>query len=278
MHRHCPAQEPPPHPRPPTCERAAFEAANLQSYQKLASRAKPLPSALAKRGGLLDDLVAFLRRLGDAHGGELQAHDPELGRKLGTVIGGVMAAGNVLCEHIGLFPQRRHQAVDAAAVLGAFADHIKVGFVYGAHVIVDDDGALDGESAEQSDFGIGPDAGGDRDQVAVERCAVLEAEPGDPVLEEHFAGAVFEVDVDAHRLLARLQYVAAGGVELHLHEKPGEVDDMDLAAVIVEPACGFQAQQAAADHGGAFALLRLENDRIAVVDGAKPNTREGDAK
>ena len=58
-------------------------------------------------------------------------------------------------------------------------------------------------------------------------------------------------------------------VELHLHEMAGEVNDVDLAAVIEEPARGFEAEQAAADHGGAAALLRLENDGVAVVDGAE---------
>ena len=43
------------------------------------------------RLGELDDLVAVLGGLGDAHGGELHAHDLELGRELGAVIGGVDA-------------------------------------------------------------------------------------------------------------------------------------------------------------------------------------------
>ena len=171
-----------------------------------------------------------------------------------------MPAGDVLGEHLGLLPQRRHQAVDAAAVLGAFADHVDIGIGDRPHVIVDHDGALDREPAAQSDFRIGPDAGGDDDHVAVERGAVLEAEPGHPVLAEHFAGELLEMDVDAHRLHARSQDRAAGGVELHLHQMPGEVNDMDLAAVVEEPARRLQAQQAAADHGGASALLRLEND------------------
>ena len=44
---------------------------------------------------------------------------------------------------------------------------------------------------------------------------------------------------------------------------------MHLAAMVDEAVRGFQAQQAAADHRGAAALLRLRHDAIAVVDAAE---------
>ncbi len=40
-------------------------------------------------------------------------------------------------------------------------------------------------------------------------------------------------------------------IELHFHEMPGEMDDVHLAAVVEQAARRFQAEQAAADHGGA---------------------------
>ena len=66
---------------------------------------------------------------------------------------------------------------------------------------------------------------------------------------------------------------AAGRIELHLHEMPGEVHDVDLAAVVEEPARRLEAEQAAADHGGAAALLRLAR-RCALQSSMvrKPNT------
>jgi len=86
------------------------------------------------------------------------------------VIGGVGgAARDVIGKDLGLLPQRRHQAVDPPAVLSAFADDIDVGVVDRAHVIVDHDGALDGEPAAQSDLRIRLDAGRDDDHVAIER-------------------------------------------------------------------------------------------------------------
>ena len=95
-----------------------------------------------------------------------------------------MRPRDVVGENLRLLPQRRDQAVDAAAMLRAFADHIDVGVVHRAHVVVDDDGALDGEPAAQPDLRIRLDAGGDDDHVAVERAAVLEGEPGDLVIAQ----------------------------------------------------------------------------------------------
>ena len=96
------------------------------------------------------------------------------------MIGGVrVAAGDVVGEDLGLLPERRDQAVDPAAVLRALADDIDVGVVDRAHVVVDHDGALDGQPAAHADLGVGLDAGGDHDHVAVERRAVLEGEAGD---------------------------------------------------------------------------------------------------
>jgi hypothetical protein len=80
------------------------------------------------------------------------------------------------------------------------------------------------------------------------------------------------VDLYAHRFHGRFQDRAGSGVELHLHEMAGKVHDMHLAAVVQEPAGGFQAEQAAADHGGASALPGLGNDGGKSSMVRKPNT------
>ena len=97
----------------------------------------------------------------------------------------------------------------------------------------------------------------------------LKASPVTLSTPEDLGGVLLEMDVDAHRLHAGLQDRAAGGVELHFHQMPGQVNDVHLAAVVDQSARRFQAQQAAADDGGAPALLGLRNDAVAVVDGAK---------
>jgi hypothetical protein len=179
------------------------------------------------------------------------------------------AAGDVVGEDLGLLPQRRHQAVDPPAVLGAFADDIDVGIVDRAHVIVDHDGALDGEPAAQPDLGVRLDAGGDDHHVAVERRAVLEGEAGHLAVAQNPGGQLLEMNLDAHGLHAGLEQGAADPVDLHLHEMPAEVHDVHLATVVDEATRGFESQEAAADHRGAAALLRLRHDAVAIVDAAE---------
>ena len=79
-----------------------------------------------------------------------------------------VAAGDVVGEDLGLIPQRRHQPVDLAPVLGAFADDVDARVIDRAHLVVDDDGALHRQAGAHADLGVGPDAGGDDDHVAVQ--------------------------------------------------------------------------------------------------------------
>ena len=65
-------------------------------------------------------------------------------------------------EYLGLFPQRGHQTVDLAAVLGALTDDVDVVVVHRAHVVVGDDGAFDGQPCSLRQTDIGADAGGDQ--------------------------------------------------------------------------------------------------------------------
>jgi hypothetical protein len=91
--------------------------------------------------------------LGEAHRGELDPHHLELGRQLRAVIGGVrLRLRDVVGQHLGLLPQGRHEPVDAAAMLRALAHDIDIGIVDRAHMVVDHDGALDGEAAAQADL------------------------------------------------------------------------------------------------------------------------------
>ena len=77
------------------------------------------------------------------------------------------------------------------------------------------------------------------------------------------------MDRDAHRFHRRPQHGAAGAVELLFHQVAAEMDDVDVAAVVEQAARRFQAEQAAADHGGLRALLRVGDDAVAVVERAE---------
>ena len=69
--------------------------------------------------------------------------------------------------------ERRDQAVDLAAMLGAFADREDVG-IGGAHVVVDHDAAIDVEAGSAGQIDIGADADRHDHEVAGNLAAVGE--------------------------------------------------------------------------------------------------------
>ncbi len=125
--------------------------------------------------GVLDELVVGMLGSLDAHRRDVDAGHLELGGHPRTVVGRRrVGAGQVVGEHRGLLPQRRHQPVHLAAVLGALADDVDVVVVDRAHVVVDDDRAFDGQPGPLCQADVRPDAGRDHQHVAVEPRAVGE--------------------------------------------------------------------------------------------------------
>ena len=79
-----------------------------------------------------------------------------------------VASGEPVGQDLRLLPQRRHQAVHLPAMLRALADGVDGGVGRG-EVVAHHDAALDLEAGLPRQLRVGPDAGGDDDQVAVER-------------------------------------------------------------------------------------------------------------
>ena len=75
-----------------------------------------------------DVLVGLPLGLGDAHRGDLDAGHLQLGGRPGAEVEGVrVGPGDQVGQHHGLLPQRRHQAVDLAAVLHALPHRVHLG-------------------------------------------------------------------------------------------------------------------------------------------------------
>ena len=88
-------------------------------------------------------------------------------------------------------------------MLRAFADHVDVGVVDRAHVVVDHDGALDRQPAAQRrsrQLGLMPAEITTMSQSSV--LPSLKARPVTSSVAQHRGGRLLEVDVDAHRLHA----------------------------------------------------------------------------
>jgi hypothetical protein len=221
--------------------------------------------------GERDGLVVVVLGPDDPHRREVDAGDLELRRELRPVVGSLrVGPRDPLGEHDRLLPQRRHEAVDLAAVLGALADDVDVRLVHRAHRVVDDDPPLDLETGARRELGVRPDAGRHDDHVAVQPLAVAELESHDvPAVAADARRARLEVDVDAELLDAAAQDRRGLAVELDVHEAPGAMDDVDLHPALEQPARGLQTEQAAADHGDAPSAARPVEHRVGIGDGAK---------
>lgn len=115
-----------------------------------------------------------------------------------------VALRDMISENLALIPQRRDEAVDASAMLRAFAHHIDIVIVDGAHVLVDDDRAFDGQAGAPANFGIGANSRRNHEHIAFESRAILEGKTRDTILTEHLGRAFLKMDNDAHLLHARL--------------------------------------------------------------------------
>ena len=200
-------------------------------------------------------LVGVALRLGDPHGGDVHAGHLELGRGPGAqVLRSRIGPGELVGQHRRLLPQRSDQPVDLAAVLDAFPHREDVVVLDRTHVVVDDDGPFDGEAAGQGHVGVGPDAGGDDHEVALQVADVPEPNAGDLVGADHAGGAGPGEDRDAELLDAALEHVAAGCAELGVHEVAGRVHDGDVETESLQAPGRLEPEQSAADH-----------DRLVVV-------------
>src|ERR1700761_4544930 len=111
-------------------------------------------------------------------------------------------------------------------MLRTLADDVDVRVIDGTHMVVHDNGSLNGEAGAHTNFRIGPDTGGDDDHIAIKLALVLEGQPFDLVCTPDLAGEFVQMDLNTHCLHSLPEYSAASGVKLHLQQMAGEMHDM----------------------------------------------------
>ncbi|EPF13132.1 hypothetical protein HMPREF0201_04325 [Cedecea davisae DSM 4568] len=77
---------------------------------------------------------------------------------------------------------------------------------------------------------------------------------------------------NAHTFDFAAQLLAAHAVKLFGHQHWGKFDNVGFHAEVFQRACGFQAQQAAADYRAAFAAACAGLDSVKIFDGAVNET------
>jgi hypothetical protein len=159
-------------------------------------------------------LVGRSERAGREHvdAGDLQAGED---RRRHIDRGGV--AGKPSAAHRGLLPDRRHQAEDLAVMLDAFADRVDVG-IAGAHVVADQDAAIDVELGNAGQIDIGPDADRQHDEIGRDLASVGEDDAFGPAGPEDLFGLAVRKKRDAPGVEIAAQPLAGRRVELPLHQ------------------------------------------------------------
>ena len=205
----------------------------------------------------------------DARDLELRAgHRAEVQRGRGAVVGAAdrgVAGRQRVGRDARLVVDRRDESVDDAAVLGALADGDDAGQAR-AHRVVDDDPAVADDPHRTRELGLRTDPDRHDDEVGEQLRAVGEAQAVGAIGTDDLLGVALELDVDVQAAQRGREQRAGARVELALHEAVEQVYDGDRAALRGDAAGGLEAEQAAADDGGALdpALGGGEADGVAV--------------
>ena len=204
------------------------------------------------------------RVIDEARGEDVDAHDLELRRRHRALIDESAIAGNGGGQHFALVVERRDEPVDDAVVFDAFTDgkDVRVGRF---HVVVDDDGAVDGKARFLAELDVGPDACGDDHQVRFDLLAVFEFHAFDVPVAENGGGAFLEGHPDAELFDAGAEIGAARWVELAFHQAVHQVDHGYLRALHLQAAGGFEPQQTAADDDGFEPGAGAFQKRLGVI-------------
>ena len=208
--------------------------------------------------------------MGIADPAHIHAQQLQLGAEVGAGEA-VFTAEEVVDGHLGHFITRRDEAIHAVVPAGAFADGIDIR-VGGLAAIVDHDAAALGnrQSALGGQFIARADPGREDDEIDLQLATVGEvhgfARLG-ALLNDLF-GVFAGVNFHAHAFNFAPQLLAAHLVELLGHQHRREFDNMGFDTEVFQGACGFQAEQAAADHRAAFAATGAGFNGVKIFNGA----------
>src|ERR1051325_10507114 len=151
----------------------------------------------AERRILIADNVGARSFVGEIAGREnINAHNFEFRRWYGACEAQAFVFRNPGREDFSLFQERRDEAVAGAVVFDAFSngENVRMGSL---HEIVDNDAAIDSQSALAGESDIGANSGGDDHEVRVECGTVFESETFDVTVAENRSGAALEEHFDA---------------------------------------------------------------------------------
>ena len=125
------------------------------------------------------------------------------------------------------------------------------------------------ETRIDGELRVGPDAGGNHDEIAFERNAVGKLQPRHVSVAQHGGRARGEMRHKPHLLELAAKHIGGARIELRFHQVRHQMNDVRLEAPIQETAGRLQPQQPSADDGGAPRRRGAAHDALAIVERAK---------
>ncbi len=155
-----------------------------------------------------------------------------------------------------------------AAVLGAFADGEDIG-IRGAHLVVDDNAALDHQARRLGRLDVGADTDSHNQQRGRNDAAVLQLQALDMGLADNSFGLGVEYRNDAAVEQGLFEQSAGGFVELALHQHVDQMNDGRLHAALGQAVGGFETEQPAADDNSLAAPIGRCGHQVDIQQVAK---------
>ena len=126
---------------------------------------------------------------------------------------------------------------------------------------------------------VRPDADGEHHQIGGDGAAIGELHALGALGAEDLFGLAVGEEGDAAPVEIALQELSGGGVELALHQRRHQMHQRDRHAALLEAPGGFEPEQAAADHHGAFAGARGREHLVDIGDVAEgADARQAEAR
>src|SRR6185437_11591160 len=198
-------------------------------------------------------------------GEHIDSHDLQLGAEHGAFVGWAFVPSDRGSKNLALLHERSNQAIADPAVLHTFADGKNVGMRC-FHVVVDDDAALDFEASLFAESDIGTNAGSNHYEFRRNAASALEFDTLHVTIAENLGCAEAEQNRDAHLVHLGREISAPSGIQLSLHQGFHKVDNCDVTALDLYPACGFEAKQTAANDNGFQPWTRTLQQLARVVE------------
>ena len=204
---------------------------------------------LPPRLHISDHFVVITQRILVPRHRQIHIHNLELRRHPGSRVRRFPAPPRQpFRQNPGLLPNRRHQPVNPAPVLGALANGVNVLVIPARQAVVNQNPPPHVQPGHPRQIHIRTDARRDDRHITPQRAAILKLQPGYAILPQQPGSLLLQLKRHPGILQPAQQQVARLRIQLLLHQPPHQVNDTDRQPPLHQPRRRLQTQQPASDH------------------------------